>query len=188
MTKSGIILFAEKFGNTYSVFYKPILTAETNMPKTSTSKTEPAARKSQVSKTQAINPWIQKRQAKKSPKVVVLESDFAGIKKGAKLHVSTPELIDAYIRKIPEGEVRTITRLRNELARKNGADATCPVSSAIFLRIVAEAAWGEIQAGAPLTKVTPFWRVIEPNTAIAKRLSVGSDWIAHQREMETSAS
>jgi hypothetical protein len=134
-----------------------------------------------------INPWVQKRQLKKSPKVVVLDSDFAGIKKGAKLHVSTPELFDQYIRKIPEGETRTIMRLRNELARKNGADATCPVSSAIFLRIVAEAAWDEIQSGLPLSKVTPFWRVIEPNSPIAKRLRVGSDWIAHQREKETRA-
>jgi hypothetical protein len=172
------------------------LHAETEMPKIAASKADskspkaqaskPAVSTSQSGKAQAISPWVQKRQAKKSPKVVVLESDFAGIKKGAKLHVSTPELIDAYVRKIPEGEVRTITRLRNELARKNGADATCPVSSAIFLRIVAEAAWGEIQSGAPLSKVTPFWRAIEPNSPIAKRLSVGSDWIAHQRQMESS--
>jgi hypothetical protein len=41
--------------------------------------------------------------------------------------------------------------LRRELAQVHGADATCPVSTAIFPRVVAEAAWDDVQAGARAT-------------------------------------
>jgi hypothetical protein len=54
------------------------------------------------------------------------------------------------------------------------------------LRIAAEAAWEDIQAGKPLTQVSPFWRVIEADSTIAKKLSADSVWISHQREIESS--
>jgi len=44
---------------------------------------------------------------KKTEKKVRLGSDFAGVKAGQMLFVTTPLIIDAYIRKIPYGEHRT---------------------------------------------------------------------------------
>jgi hypothetical protein len=132
------------------------------------------------------NPWSAKFDLKKLPKRVKLDKAFAGIKAGSWLYVGTPQLIDAYLRGVPAGETRTIERLRRELARKNQCDATCPVSTAIFLRICAEAAIERINAGAALSEVTPFWRVIEPGSTIARKLSVDSHWIAHQRDIEAS--
>ena len=131
-----------------------------------------------------LDPWSSKLEIKKLPKRVRIDKDFAGIKAGSMLFVGTPQLIDAYVRKIPHGELRTIIRLRNELARKNQCDATCPVSTAIFLRIVAQAAIEKMNHGADLSTLTPFWRVIEPQSTIASKLSIDSQWIAHQREME----
>jgi hypothetical protein len=130
--------------------------------------------------------WKAKMAVAKSPKRVQLETDFSGIKAGSWLYVGTPLLIDQYIRKIPYGETRTVERMRRDLARQNKCDATCPVSTAIFVRMTAEAAWEDISAGVPTAKVSPFWRAIEPDSRIAKKLPVDSAWIAHQRAVEAA--
>jgi hypothetical protein len=130
------------------------------------------------------DPWTTKLQAKKLPKRIKLDKDFAGIKAGSMLFVGTPQIIDTYVRSVPEGETRTIERMRRELARKNQCDATCPVSTAIFLRISAQAAIEQMNAGKVTTDVTPFWRVIEPESTIAGKLTMDSHWIAQMRESE----
>lgn len=124
---------------------------------------------------------------KKDPKKIVLDKDFAGIKAGQLMLVGTPQMVDKYVRKIPEGETRTMIRVRNELARRNKCDAMCPVSTSIFMRIVSEAALEAIDAGASPADVTPFWRVVGPGDKIAKKLSVDSEWLSHQRELEQSS-
>ena len=124
---------------------------------------------------------------KKSPKKVVLDKDFAGIKKGQTMFVGTPQIVADYMRKIPEGETRTIQRLRNELARRRKCDATCPVSTAIFVRIAAEAAIEEMNDGKKPRDVIPFWRVVAPDDKIAKRLPIDPNWIEHQRQLEEDA-
>ena len=105
--------------------------------------------------------------ADKQPKIVVLDANFAGIKQGQKLFVATPQIIDQYIRKIPFGKTRTITRLRREIARRRKCDATCPVSTAIFIRICAQAAIDEFENGAAITDITPFWRLLTSEDKIA---------------------
>lgn len=115
----------------------------------------------------------------KEPKRVVLEKRFAGIPAGAILYVATPEIVAAWVRAVPPGETRSIEQLRRDLAKRNKADATCPVSTAIFLRSVAEVALRQLAEGAAAGTVVPFWRVIEPGSAIAKRLPVEGEWIAH---------
>ena len=101
--------------------------------------------------------------------------------------IATPEIFARYVRKVPFGETRRIERVRNELARKHKADATCPVTTSIFLRIVAESAWDEIQAGKSLSEVVPFWRVIDPDTPLGKKLRAGSPWLRDVRAAEQSA-
>lgn len=117
----------------------------------------------------------EKLQQKKDMKRVVLEKDFAGIKAGQKMLVGTPQMIDAYIRELPRGETRTMPELRSELAREQGCDATCPVSTAIFVRILAEAALEQQEAGAGIDEITPFWRVVGPDDKIASKLCVDSE-------------
>lgn len=126
----------------------------------------------------------EKLKSKKEKKKVRMEHDFAGIKAGQLMLVATPQMVDDYIRKIPYGETRTVVRLRNELARRNRCDASCPVSTAIFVRISAEAAIEAMEQGADVDDVTPFWRVIAPDDKVAGKLNVDSDWIRHQRESE----
>jgi hypothetical protein len=132
------------------------------------------------------DPWNAKLGAKKLPKRVMLDKDFAGIKAGSMLYVGTPQIVDDYVRKIPHGQTRAIERMRRELARKNECDAMCPVSTAIFLRISAQASIEKINAGEALKDVSPFWRIVEPGSTLAKKLPVESEWIAAQRAAESA--
>lgn len=128
--------------------------------------------------------WKQKMQAK-PPHMVTLDKDFAGVPAGARLLISCPMELESYLRtQVPAGETREIQQMRRELAAIHGADATCPVSTAIFLRTVAEAAWDEIEAGVPATQVAPFWRVVDPKSPLAKKLRAGGSWIEQQRAAE----
>ncbi len=128
--------------------------------------------------------WPQKMNAK-PPHMVTLDKDFAGVPAGARLLISCPKEVDAYLRtQVPPGQTREVQQMRRDLAAAHGVDATCPVSTAMFLRIVAEAAWDEIEAGAPATAVAPFWRVVDPKSPLAKKLRAGAEWIAQQRAAE----
>jgi hypothetical protein len=131
--------------------------------------------------------WADRLTDPRAPKRVRLAAPFAGVPAGQMLFVGTPQIVDAYVRRIPRGESRTIVRLRRDIARAHRCDAMCPVSTAIFLRICAEAAWEALQAGAKVGSVAPFWRVIEPGSTIAKKLAADSAWIERQREIESEA-
>lgn len=123
--------------------------------------------------------WRKRFGAAKAPHVVMLHADFAGVKAGNTMLISSPGEIANYIARIPQGETRTIDRLRNELARKAGANAMCPVTTAIFLKIVAEVALQDLAEGRRLAEVVPFWRVVLPDSKVAKKLSCGPDHVAH---------
>ena len=128
--------------------------------------------------------WKQKMQAKPTH-MVTLEKDFAGVPVGSRLLISCPLEVEEYLRtKVPPGETREVQQMRRELAALHGADAACPVSTAIFLRTVAEAAWDDMEAGRPATEVAPFWRVVDPKSPLAKKLRAGSQWIEQQRAAE----
>lgn len=132
-----------------------------------------------TAKTRRPTDWRKRFGAAKAPHVVMLSSDFAGVKAGNTMLISSPGEIANYVARIPQGETRTMDRLRNELARKAGADAMCPVTTAIFLRVVAEVALADLAEGKPLDQVVPFWRVVLPGSKVAQKLSCGPDHVAH---------
>ena len=72
--------------------------------------------------------------------------------------VSSPKAIDALVREVPEGKVVTVGDLVARLARDAGTTTACPMSTGIFLRIVAECAELDRAEGKP---VTPYWRVLK---------------------------
>jgi hypothetical protein len=128
--------------------------------------------------------WRKRFDGAKPPKTLVLHTDFAGIKAGTMMHIASPGTIANYIARIPVGETRSIERMRNELARKNEAQASCPVTTAIYLKVVAEVALMELAEGKSVAEVVPFWRVIAPDSKIAKKLSCDSQIIEHYRLLE----
>lgn len=124
---------------------------------------------------------------KKDPKKVLLEHDFAGIKSGQLMFVGTPQIVDDYIRAIPFGETRTIVAMRNQIARRRKCDAMCPVSTAIFVRMVGEAMLEDIEDGKALTEVAPIWRLISSEDKVAKKLNTDPHWLDEQRALEQEA-
>lgn len=131
--------------------------------------------------------WRARQARAKPPHVVMLHADFAGVKAGQTMLISSPEDIARYAASVPAGETRTIARMRSDLARRAGAAAMCPVTTAIYLRVVAEAALQELAEGRALDAVVPFWRVIDPADKVAAKLSCGPDHIAHLRALEAGA-
>jgi hypothetical protein len=74
--------------------------------------------------------------------------------------------------------------MRKDLAVEYGAEYTCPVTSGIFLRIVSEAAHEQIEKGTPISKVAPFWRVVDEKSALNKKLSFGPEFVGQHRKRE----
>jgi hypothetical protein len=78
----------------------------------------------------------------------------------------------------------SVQAFRRKLAEKNKCDATCPVSTSIFLRIVAEHAWEEYNRTGSTQDLAPFGRAVDASSPMAKKLSFDSAWIDLQRELE----
>ena len=131
--------------------------------------------------------WRARYAKAKAPHVVMLHADFAGVKAGQTMLISSPEEIGRYAATIPRGETRTIARMRADLARRACAAAMCPVTTAIFLRVVAECSLRDLEGGQPLDAVAPFWRVIDPTDKVAGKLSCGPDHILHLRALDAGA-
>lgn len=128
--------------------------------------------------------WREKYQTAKEPVVKRIDKNFADMRAGQLMLISTPAEIDQLVRKLPEGTAWTISDLRKELARRHKADITCPVTTGIFVRINAEVALEDIAAGKSPDEVMPFWRVVDPNSPLAKKISCGPDFIDQMRQQE----
>ena len=129
--------------------------------------------------------WQEKMNFGAKPKVVRLEKNYAGSAAGTKMLVATPEIVRDYIRAIPRGKTRTVREMREDLARAHRAQTACPTSSGIFVRIVSEAALDELREGRPINKITPFWRVVDPESPAGSKISCGADFIREQRNAES---
>ena len=130
--------------------------------------------------------WLDKLNENKEPKIKRIEIDFADIPSGSMMFIATPKLIDEYIQEIGVGKRINIKTLRKDLAIAHNADYTCPVTTGIFLRVVAEANYEKLQQGKHVEEITPFWRMIEPNSALAKKLTFGQDFLLQQIEKESA--
>ena len=129
--------------------------------------------------------WIEKRDDDSKEAIVKkLDKAFADMPEDATMLIATPKIIDEYVRQIPKGNQVSIKTLRRDLALEHQAEVTCPVTTGIFLRIVSEAAYEEYEKGKALKNITPFWRVVESNSALNKKLSFGTDFVKEQRAKE----
>lgn len=126
----------------------------------------------------------EKLAVKKEKKIVTMDKSVWGLKPGQKLVVLTPQIVDAYVKEIPVGETKTIDDLKSEMAALENCDATCPLSTAIFVRMVAEAALEDLKDGKPVAEVSPFWRLIDGQHKISQKIDVDCQWIDEQRASE----
>ena len=128
--------------------------------------------------------WIEKRDNGNPSQIKKVDKQFADILKGETMLIANSGMVDDYIRHIPRGSSSTLQQMREDLASDNNADKTCPVTAGIFLRIVAEAAYEEYNAGKPLKGITPFWRILSKDSPTAKKLSFGTALLERERKKE----
>lgn len=121
--------------------------------------------------------WQQKFEGAPSPEVQVLEKPYAGAPAGARMLISSPAEIEQWISNTKPGAIKSPHELRNSLAATHHADMTCPLTTGIFLRIVAERSLEQ-------SLQIPFWRVIDPKSPLAKKLSCGPNYIERMRLQE----
>jgi hypothetical protein len=126
--------------------------------------------------------WAQKMDAKPRHQVL-LDKAFAGVPAGSKLLISSPKEIAEHLNKTPQGTTVSVQQFRKTLAKAHQCDAACPVSTSIFLKIVAEHNY-ELSQQDPAAKLVPFWRVVTPSSTLAKKLSFDSMWLAMRLELE----
>jgi hypothetical protein len=107
------------------------------------------------------------REVKPAPK------DFADIKAGQTMLLPTARDVADVVRTLRKGRPMDIKGLRAALARKHKADIACPVVTGIQLRVVAEVAGEQLDAGIPAAKVAPVWRVLGPKSPSWKKLENG---------------
>lgn len=96
---------------------------------------------------------------------------------GASMVISTPAVIDDVVRKIPKGKLATMTTLREALSKRHHTDIACPITTGIFLGIVAKAAAEMEEMGAMC--VAPWWRVLKSDGTLNDRMPGG---VAEQRK------
>lgn len=129
--------------------------------------------------------WLEKLNDKKEPQVKRTDIKFADIPAESIMLIATPQIIDQYIKNIGFGKRISSKTMRKDLALEYNAEYTCPITTGIFLHIVAEANYEKLQKGASIKEITPFWRVIEPDSPLAKKLSFGQDFLLEQIQKET---
>lgn len=113
-----------------------------------------------------------------------VDKDFAGIPTNSTMLIATPKIIDAYVRQIPKGTGTTLQVMRKDLAQEYNAEYTCPVTSGIFLRMVAEASFEQMSQGKAIAAVAPFWRIVDEKSPLLKKLSFGKGFVLQQRKKE----
>lgn len=105
---------------------------------------------------------VEQVNADKQPKIVQpIPEGFPGWNSApdASMVVSTPAEVNQIVGQVPEGKLVTLDTVRQHLARKYGTDIACPVTTAIFINVVARAA-EEMRAEGE-TMITPYWRALK---------------------------
>lgn len=85
--------------------------------------------------------------------------------------IPSPRAVDAILRKVRKGKVLTQSALRERLAADGGADSACPMTTGIFVRIVAEAAEEDARAGKK--RITPYWRLVRDDGKLIEKFPGG---------------
>ena len=128
--------------------------------------------------------WQEKLKSSKPSVVEVLDKNFAGMHIGQKMLVPSAALIDDFIRCIPEGESLDVVSMRESLAKQQLAEVCCPIATGFGLKIVAEAAFEQINQGKACSEVSPVWRVLDAESSTLKKVSFDPQALLKRRAIE----
>ena len=128
--------------------------------------------------------WVEKRANCKEHQIKTISKTITDMPSGSLMLIPSTKIVDKFVRNIPKGTFVNFRSLRIKLANKFKCDVTCPLTSGIFMRIVSEVAYEEYMSGLGLELITPFWRTVDSNSNLAKKLECGVDFIIEQQEKE----
>ena len=115
-------------------------------------------------------PWREKMERPQEPRLVQVPPKMSRFGKGMML-IPTPRLVDAIVRQVARGRLVTVAEIRRKLAADFSADVTCPLTTGIFIRIVAEASEEDRANGRK--RVAPYWRVIKDDGSLNPKFPGG---------------
>ena len=128
--------------------------------------------------------WTEKRDTNKEIQVKINDKKLADIPAGTRMLIPSPKIVDDFVKTIPNGSFIITKDLRNRLAIQYDAEMTCPLVTGIFLRIISEAAYEEYQLDKNIEKITPFWRVVDPDSRLANKLTFGTGFLIQNQANE----
>ena len=128
--------------------------------------------------------WVEKRDSDKKHQVKINPKSWADMPAGIIMLIPTPKIVDRYVNQIPIGNFKQVKDLRKEMANDYSANMSCPMVTGICLRIISEASYEEYQINQDIKAITPFWRVVEPDSKLAGRLACGIDFIIEKQIQE----
>ena len=105
------------------------------------------------------------------PKVVNVPPRMQARFGKGKMVVPGPMTVDAVIKKVKKGRLITPKLIRSILARDFKADTCCPLTTGIFIRLSAEAAEEDLEAGKK--NITPYWRVVTDEGGLIEKFPGG---------------
>ncbi|MEZ4358398.1 MAG: methylated DNA-protein cysteine methyltransferase [Eubacteriales bacterium] len=89
--------------------------------------------------------------------------------KAATMLIAAPIQYNEVMAKVPKNKLITIDKIREHLARKEGADITCPLTAGIFINICANAAVERED------KNFPWWRTLKAKGELNEKYPGGYD-------------
>ncbi len=124
--------------------------------------------------------WTEKLEKEQAPKIVRLTPAQQAKWGGKTMFIATPKMILDLIAKVPKGKLTTVNLLREKLARDIGTDVTCPITTGIFIWIVANAMGEMMDSGKG--KPVPYWRVLREGGKLNEKYPGGI--AAHTLQLE----
>lgn len=108
--------------------------------------------------------------SKNMPRIVEVTDPRAVLRYGGtKMLIAPPLAYDEIMRKVPPGKVITSDCIRKYLAKKHGADYTCPLTAGLFINIAANA------SAEGKTDEIPYWRTLKKDGELNEKYPEGID-------------
>jgi len=126
--------------------------------------------------------WREKRDKPQEPMVVKIEGKMRERFGPGKMVIATPKIIDGIVRKVPKGKLATVVQIMDRLCADYKTEAACPMTTGIFLGIVAKAAEEERATG--MKRIAPYWRVLKTKGTLNPKYPGGMEAQAAKLETE----
>ncbi len=121
--------------------------------------------------------WREKLLEPAQPKIVDIPARMQKAWGQGTMAIARPLDIDRVLRRVPPGRLILVSQIMTALADHYGTNALCPMTTGIFLRIVAEAAEEDRAQG--IRPPTPWWRSLKVKGKLNPKFPGGVEAQAH---------